>query len=63
MSENSDHQRLGLEVFKVLENTSLEKQACMLAKAFKAFLSENVIKINMISMFILYVDSIIILLS
>ncbi|MEJ5033934.1 hypothetical protein WH243_01320 [Acinetobacter sp. MYb177] len=41
MSENSDHQRLGLELFKVLENTSLEKQACMLAKAFKAFLSRK----------------------
>lgn len=41
MSEHPDHQRLGLEIFKVLENTVLEKQAIMLAKAFKAYQSKK----------------------
>lgn len=35
MQENPNHQRLGLEIFKILESTLLEKQAKMLAKAFQ----------------------------
>ncbi|WP_445661211.1 hypothetical protein [Acinetobacter sp. F16] len=37
MQDNPNHQRLGLEIFKILENTLLEKQAKMSAKAFKLY--------------------------
>ncbi|MDD2946095.1 MAG: hypothetical protein PHG15_09980 [Acinetobacter sp.] len=35
MQKNPNHQRLGLEIFKILESTILEKQAQLLAKSFK----------------------------
>lgn len=38
---NKDNQRLGLEVFKILESTYLEKQASMLAVIFSAYVNGN----------------------
>lgn len=46
MQENPDHQRLGLEIFKILENTLIEKQAIMLAKTFKLYASGHLSKQN-----------------
>ncbi|OTG91054.1 hypothetical protein [Acinetobacter sp. ANC 3813] len=44
MAKNPDHQRLGFEIFKILENTILEDQARMLAKAFQFFTREEISK-------------------
>lgn len=44
MAENPDHQRLGFEIFKILENTILEDQARMLAKTFQIFTQEEISK-------------------
>lgn len=44
MQENPNHQRLGLEIFKILESTFLEKQAIMLAKTFKLYASAHLSK-------------------
>lgn len=46
MAENPDHQRLGFEIFKILENTILEDQARMLAKSFKLFTQQQISKQN-----------------
>lgn len=44
MAENPNHQRLGFEIFKILDNTILEDQARMLAKAFQIFTQEKISK-------------------
>jgi len=36
-NDNSDHQRLGIEIFKILESTILEKQSKYIAIAFKKY--------------------------
>lgn len=46
MQENPHNQRLGLEIFKILESTLLEKQAIMLAKTFKIYTSGHLSKQN-----------------
>ena len=38
IEDNPDHQRLGLEVFKILEQTVIEEQAKMLSKAFSLWI-------------------------
>lgn len=40
--KNTDNQRLGLEVFKILESTYLEKQAQLIAIAFKKYVKGNI---------------------
>ena len=40
---NADNQRLGAEVFKILEQTYIDKQSQMLAKAFQLYV-KNIIK-------------------
>ncbi|CAM4133678.1 hypothetical protein [Acinetobacter pragensis] len=44
MKENPNHQRLGFEIFKILEHTILDKQAKMLAKAFQLFTQKQIFK-------------------
>lgn len=44
MMETPNHQRLGFEVFKILENTVLENQAQMLAKAFSIYVNKAISK-------------------
>lgn len=44
MHENPDHQRLGLEIFKILEQTTLEHQARMIAKAFNLYTKKDIQK-------------------
>ena len=44
MANNPNHQRLGFEIFKILENTMLEDQAKMLAKAFQLLAQEQISK-------------------
>lgn len=44
MDKNLDNQRLGLEVFKILESTAFEKQAHMLAKNFKLYTTKDISK-------------------
>lgn len=44
MNENPDHQRLGLEIFKILEQTTLEHQARMIAKAFNLYTKKDIQK-------------------
>ncbi|MCU4483910.1 hypothetical protein [Acinetobacter ursingii] len=39
---NPDHQRLGIEIFKILENTFLEQQAKFIAQAFKKFVRHKI---------------------
>ena len=41
-SNNPDNHRLGLEVFKILENTYLEKQAKYIALAFKKYVLNEI---------------------
>lgn len=40
--KHSDNHRLGIEIFKILENTFLEKQAEYIAKAFKKYVQERI---------------------
>ena len=44
IQKNPDHQRLGLEMFKILENTVLEKQSMMLAKVFRKYILTEITK-------------------
>ncbi|MBU3848791.1 MAG: hypothetical protein H9855_17865 [Candidatus Acinetobacter avistercoris] len=46
MKENPNNQRLGFEIFKILESTTLEKQAQMLAKAFSLYVNKIASKQN-----------------
>ncbi|MCU4350904.1 hypothetical protein [Acinetobacter ursingii] len=39
---NHDHQRLGIEIFKILEQTHLEKQSEMIARAFQLLTSGEI---------------------
>lgn len=44
LKESPDNQRLGLELFKVLEKTHLEKQAELMAIAFKRYVKKEITK-------------------
>lgn len=44
IQKHPDHQRLGLEMFKILENTILEKQSMMLAKVFRRHILAEITK-------------------
>lgn len=41
-NDNPDHQRLGIEIFKILENTILEKQSKYIAIAFKKYVRDEI---------------------
>ena len=41
MKDNPDNQRLGLEIFKILEQTVIEEQAKMLARAFSLWVQKK----------------------
>ncbi|WP_155858537.1 hypothetical protein, partial [Acinetobacter sp. NRRL B-65365] len=41
-NDNLDNQRLGVEIFKILESTILEKQSKYIAIAFKKFVREEI---------------------
>jgi len=41
-NDNPDHQRLGIEIFKILESTILEKQSKYIAIAFKKYVREEI---------------------
>ncbi|HCT3680074.1 hypothetical protein [Acinetobacter baumannii] len=42
LEDNPDNQRLGIEVFKILEKTFLEKQAIFMAKAFERYVKKQI---------------------
>ena len=44
MIETPNHERLGFEIFKILENTIIENQAQMLAKAFSTYANKAISK-------------------
>lgn len=41
-NDNPDHQRLGIEIFKILESTILEKQSKYIAIAFKKYVRDEI---------------------